>query len=212
MRKWWIVVGMTLLLIGGNACSQQSDPMTTPALDPTSISEQASSETPVSAEEEPPAGYPAAEEGYPAPEAETEPGYPAPEITRASAVMEEVPTPSSADTATVTGVLLVEGEEEVHPVPEVLLYLGKTITLSDGRPGMSSLNKSTAPSTQTNLIGQFIFEDVMPGQYTLVLDQVTSAFLLGAPEGGDLIIEVQAGKVIDLGELQYNALPVDVGQ
>lgn len=211
MRKWWIVAGLILLLLGSAACSQQSEPTATPALDPTATSDQASSEEPVSPEE-PPAGYPSAEESYPAPEAEAEPGYPAPEVTRASAVMEEVPAPSSSETATVTGVLLVESEEDALPVPEVILYLGKTITLSDGRPGMSSLNKSTAPSTQTNLVGQFIFEDVAPGQYTLVLDQITSTFLLGSPDGGDLLIEVNGGEVVDLGELQYNSLPIDVGQ
>lgn len=106
---------------------------------------------------------------------------------------------------------MVEADQLV-PVPDVILYLGSIVMLSDGRPGMSSLDKSTAPKATTNLIGQFIFPDVPSGQYTLMLDQITSSFLLNTPEGDDFIISIEGGEIVDLGELRYDGLPVDLSE
>lgn len=217
VRNCLKIVSVVLLLVVGIACSQQPElaATATPIPEATAISNL----EPTTATIDPtlPAegsGDPAPEaEGYPAPEAETErePGYPVSEPTEAlSATIEEVPAPSSAEATTVTGILQVVQDEEIIPVPGIQLYLGKVVMLDDGRPGMSSLNKSIAPVTETNLVGQFIFEDVPPGQYTLVLDQITSTFLLQSPEGGDMIIEAEGGEIVDLGELQYGGLPVDL--
>lgn len=119
----------------------------------------------------------------------------------------DVPTPSSSDLGTVTGILILDGDQE-KPVTGAILYLGEILRLDDGTPASASLDKQTAPVTQTNAAGQFIFGDVPAGQYTLLLDLVSSTFLLYSPTGSDLLIQVKGGQVVDLGELRYSDLPV----
>ncbi len=124
----------------------------------------------------------------------------------AAPTLEPVPTPSVPDKGTATGVLLLAGNP-TRPVPGAILYLGEVIRLDDGSPAMSGLDKSMAPSAQTNEAGQFIFTDVAPGDYTLVFDLVVHSFVLSHPSGGDLIISVAGGQITDLGELRYYDLP-----
>lgn len=124
--------------------------------------------------------------------------------------LEPVPTPSAPDKGTVTGVLILAGNP-ARPMPGAILYLGEVIKLDDGRPAMSGLDKSAAPSAQTNAAGQFIFRNVPPGDYTLVFDLVVHSFVLGHPSGGDLIINAVGGQITDLGELRYYDLPGAVG-
>ncbi|MGQ9786884.1 MAG: hypothetical protein ACUVSJ_10535 [Anaerolineae bacterium] len=122
-----------------------------------------------------------------------------------SVTLEPVPSPPP-DKGVVTGVLILAGNPS-RPMQGSILYLSDIIRLSDGRPAMSSFDKRNAPVTQTNAMGQFIFKDVPPGEYTLIFDLVVHSFVLSAPSGGDLIIKVAAGEVIDLGELRYYDLP-----
>lgn len=95
------------------------------------------------------------------------------------------------------------------PVGGIILYLGEIITLSNGLPGVAALDKQTAPNTLSTGIGQFIFENVKPGRYVLIIDQITQTFVLNNPGGGDMIIDVLPNEIIDVGELHYNDLPID---
>lgn len=154
-----------------------------------------------------------ASEGYPLPKDNTEnnpQGYPIVVATLDLPTEEiEVDLPTSTDVGTVTGILKWDSSLGQEPVSEQILYLGHIVYLADGQPAMGGLNKQTAPVTQSTYAGQFIFEDVPPGQYTLLLDRVVSTFLLNDPNtGGDMIIEVQGGQITDLGELVYYELPL----
>lgn len=159
--------------------------------------------------------YPGSGVAYPGPEADavidTEAGYPgAPVDTLADlpAEMLSVPAPANNETGTVTGVLLM-GEDDVEPVKGAILYLGQIVTIENNTPALASLNKQLAPTTQTSQVGQFIFTDIPVGQYALVYDLITATFVLNNPvDGGDLIVEVTNGDIIDLGGLHYDQLPV----
>ncbi len=117
-----------------------------------------------------------------------------------------VPTPSSVDRSTVTGILILEGNVE-QPVSEAILFLGSIVIANDA-PALASLNKQAAPKAQTNAEGQFIFEDVPAGDYALLLDMIVSTYVLHSPTGEDMIIKVDGGQVVDLGELRYSDLPI----
>lgn len=126
---------------------------------------------------------------------------PAPTATLAA----REPATPSADAGTVTGVLLQGSPPE--PLQYGILYLGKII-LQDGVPVVASMNKGTAPSAQPGPDGQFVFEQVPAGQYALMLDLITSTIILRNPEtGGDLLIDVVAGQMTEMGELVYSDLP-----
>lgn len=192
-----LIAGLLLALLV--ACSNEQ-PTATEEISPTATTAVAQ-QAPTQAARGTEGAYPAQEDAsgpYPEPPSTSEP---------LAGTVEEVPQPSSDSLGTVTGILVIEAENGA-PVQEALLYLGRIIMLDSGQPGMSALNKQTAPHAQTNLAGQFIFSDVEPGNYTLVLDRITDSFVLNQPGGGDLIVPVEAGQITDVGELRYPDLPL----
>jgi hypothetical protein len=115
-------------------------------------------------------------------------------------------TPFTEDTGAVTGFLLRgDPPEAVRPG---LLYLGQVVTDSEGNAIMTSVDKQVAPKTAAGPSGQFTFTNVPPGQYALVLDLISSSIVLRDPSSAeDLLIDVVAGQIIDLGRLVYTDLP-----
>ena len=141
-------------------------------------------------------------------EAQPAEGYPGP-ATPTTYVIEEIPTPGQ-ETGTVTGYILVN-KTSPAPAGTVLLALAKVIPGPDGTPMVASFNRNEAPHALTDSNGRFVFSDVPPGQYALILDRISDAFMLNHPENGeDFIITVTAGEATDLGEIVYASLPGSV--
>jgi len=115
-----------------------------------------------------------------------------------------VPQPASGDVGITTGTLLrIDGDKQL-PIAGARLYLGTLLKTADGVDAMVQLDRNTSPATTTNGLGQFLFVDLPPGRYGLMLDAIEGALLLNRPDDGtDLIIEVTGGQVNDLGELAY---------
>jgi hypothetical protein len=115
-----------------------------------------------------------------------------------------IPTPAS-DKCTITGVLLVEPGRQ--PVTSTLLALGGVVE-KDGTPILARL-EARSPRALTDGNGRFVFTDIPPGKYTLILDKIAETYLLDHPEdASDLLIIPEAGQVLDLGELVYSQLPI----
>lgn len=115
-----------------------------------------------------------------------------------------IPTPAS-DKSTVTGVLLLDPGQK--PVTSVLLALGGVVE-KEGTPMLASL-ETTSPRALTDINGRFVFTNITPGKYTLILDRIIDSYLLNHPEdNSDLLIMPQAGQVLDLGKLVYTSLPI----
>jgi hypothetical protein len=119
-----------------------------------------------------------------------------------------VMTPSAPDKTTVTGVLKV-GVDNPQPAAGFILYLADIITEASGTPYLAGFERTNSPRTLTDPEGRFVFVDVVPEPYSLVLDRVFEAYLLGRPDQqpGDFIFEPQGGQVLDLGTLVYPTLP-----
>jgi hypothetical protein len=137
-------------------------------------------------------------------------GYPGPgdvEATQGS-IITVVPTPSSASLATVTGYLMVDPASP-RPVGGALLYLGEIIPEAAGTPFLAGFERTTSPRTLTDPNGRFVFTDVEPGPYTLILDKISESFMLGDPDkpGGDFIFDAQPSQILDLGQLVYIRMP-----
>jgi hypothetical protein len=122
-----------------------------------------------------------------------------------SDVQTSMPTPSD-EQAVITGVLL-QGTSELKPVVNAILYLADIINSSDGIKAAASFDRQSSPNTQTDKNGRFVFTEVEPGEYALVLDRIYNSFLLQDPDGGDFLFTAEAGEVLDLGDLDYLSLP-----
>lgn len=140
--------------------------------------------------------------------------YPAPGLLVAESTSYPVPTQESAPeitptpeagTGQVTGTLKLNGE----PVESTLLFLGTFLKNSEGVEYTAVVEPAFSPQAYTDAGGKFTFYNVKPGRYTLVLDNVTSQFLLFKPGTQDhYTIEVTPDGAVDLGELVYDELPI----
>ncbi|NOK62432.1 MAG: hypothetical protein GFH27_549293n166 [Chloroflexi bacterium AL-W] len=120
-----------------------------------------------------------------------------------------VPEPSSDEVAVVTGKLIsMVEDEEAQPIL-FPVYLGKILVSDDGVEGLVELRKDIAPQASPDDSGNFAFTDVEPGRYGLMMDTPRGAILLKNPvDSTDLIIDVDGGETLELGELSY---PIDLG-
>lgn len=127
--------------------------------------------------------------------------YPMP--TAESAV---APTPTTAaGTGKVTGTIQLNGK----PVENILLFLGTFLKNSEGVEYTAVVEPAFSPQAYTDAEGKFTFVNITPGKYTLVLDNVTSQFLLFKPGTQDhYTIEVMPDSTVDMGELNYDELPL----
>ena len=119
-----------------------------------------------------------------------------------------IPTPSSFNNTTITGYLLINKTGTPVPVKGVVLYLAKVIQNDKGTPMVAGYDRQSSIRTQTDDAGRFVFVNVPVAQYSLILDNFTSAYLLSKPDGGDLIITPKGGIIDDLGKLIYRDLPI----
>jgi hypothetical protein len=138
--------------------------------------------------------YPSPNAAYPSPPGE-------PELM---ATPGTVPTPA-ADSGIIKGALLVKGK----PVANVSLYLAELLQDDKGNDTVASYDRASSPRAYTDMEGKFVFANIPPGKYSLIYDFVVNALLLGHPDGkGPMIFPVEAGKVENLGDLDYPELPL----
>ncbi|MFC2031198.1 hypothetical protein ACFLWA_10765 [Chloroflexota bacterium] len=118
----------------------------------------------------------------------------------------EPPSPSSSDVGVVSGLLL--GGNPPLPAVGLVLRLADVIVDSDGTPVSASLDKQTAPSSLVSEAGQYIFTDVPPGRYAMVVDLISSSVVLRDPASGDdLLVDVAGGEITEMDKLIYPELP-----
>jgi len=136
-------------------------------------------------------------EGYPYPNS----AYPQPQLMATSG---PVPQPSS-DSGVITGILLLKGK----PVIDVNVYLADLLKNDQGVESIASFDRTNSLRAFTDNEGRFVFANVKPGKYGLVLDMIVISYLLVYPNGNNtLIIQTEAGKTADLGKLNYSELPI----
>ena len=109
-----------------------------------------------------------------------------------------IPTPSSG-LAVITGQMLVGGEGG-RPFTDVL-YLGTTLAPSDpSYPPMIAFSEETDPRALQDTDGRFLFVDIKPGTYALIIwSPVGSTPIEDTATGQYMLIEVQPGELKDLG-------------
>lgn len=146
------------------------------------------------------------ENGYPAPTVSG--AYPGPDgNVQVPPVTKVVPTsiPQTPDPelGVVKGSLLLLDK----PIGNAILYLAPVITSETGGQ-MVRFDRTTSFRTVTNEQGEFNFINIPPGDYGLVIDILIEPYLLLEPEGDSLIVTVVSNEEIDLGDLNYDDLPL----
>jgi len=121
-----------------------------------------------------------------------------------------LPTPSplpldstpQPDTGIVRGRLVEPG----RPSGGQLVYLAPVLKpVEPGSIGVARLDPASDPRADADEAGQFIFLDVLPGQYALALMSPVGAVLIQGSDGGDIIVTVEPGQAVDLGPVQISA-------
>jgi hypothetical protein len=83
------------------------------------------------------------------------------------------------------------------------LYLGNLVKASKAEaPPIVSLTRGVNPRA-TFLTGSsgFVFTDVVPGTYALILDGIVQSYAVQYPGGGFFTVTVQAGNITNLGDV-----------
>ena len=114
------------------------------------------------------------------------------------------PTKGSA-----SGILMLENNQGASSVANAILYLAETLRGDSGEESLAAFDRVRSPRTQTDDQGRFVFMNVQPGKYGLVLDTVVNSYLLLWPgEQEAILIEISKGETVDLGTLTFDSLPL----
>ena len=152
-------------------------------------------------------------ESYPAPQQQNSQAYPYPDTEQAypdseqAAVPTMVPPDITPDPtmAMVKGVLLYNSK----PVSGTILYLSKVVRSEDGGVGVVAFDRKDPTKTYTNAEGEFVFYNIPPGEYGLVIDTVVASYLLSYPDGeAEILLDLSSGDEVDLETLDYDNLPI----
>ena len=146
--------------------------------------------------------------GYPPPVViPTIPGYPEPNSEQPD---ELYATPGAIpQAASSSGVVVGMIQVNKEPIPNLTIYLAEVLIDGEGQERVASYDRVNSPRAFTNEEGQFVFSNIQPGNYGLVLDTVLSSYLLHLPqEDVALIITVEAGEATSIELLNYDDLPI----
>jgi hypothetical protein len=141
--------------------------------------------------------------GYPGPSAPDN-AYPGQVQPMPEGALSELPDPErsipspGSDTGSIGGFLIrIEGDGFI-PVTPRNLYLGRVLLDDQGRESVIS-RSSQSHRAELLSTGVFIFNNVTPGTYGLVVDIGMTEFPVLDENQQPLLLEVQAGQAIDLG-------------
>lgn len=120
------------------------------------------------------------------------------------------PTPvTSADGGGLIGRITVAKSTGDIAVAALMIGLAEVIRGEDGVPKASGYEASMAPKATTDDYGRFVFNDLKPGLYTLILDAVVTQYQLDTVDTGEtILVEIKPNEIVDIGELRYPSLPI----
>jgi hypothetical protein len=122
------------------------------------------------------------------------------------------PTPAITQDPTkgsVRATILFESGGRYLPFKNENIYITPVISDPTGQYRVTGLDRATAPLAVTDEQGYMSFANLAPGEYALIIDNVTQGWLLPETTGkGAISVKVEAGKLVDLGELKYQSLPI----
>jgi hypothetical protein len=111
-----------------------------------------------------------------------------------------IPAPG-LDTGVVVGRLFSSKMDA--PLSDMGIYLGEYTYLTPGPEHLISVRQEGSPHTNTDANGYFAIVDIPPGSYPLLAWTPFTSYVVPDESGlQELVVEVIAGQVTDLGEIQ----------
>jgi len=157
---------------------------------------------PPTAGAQPSTGYPAEDPGVENQPTQAYPGPPVPSDDPLAGYPKslEVPQPK-AGLGVITGRILEVANNEVYLAPT--LILGEMTYPSDpnAAPPLVGFSETTDPRGIQDQSGKFVFQDIKPGTYAVVVWTPASSTLVTDKEGNTAVVEVTADKVVDMGDV-----------
>ena len=214
-RIYLVLVGITLILSSacGKAPNKEFQPSVQPSIPPLPTAPSVGQPYPSGSAQ--PYPYPIPQStsqtstlAAPQPEPQSySSAYPQPSDDPAApiATRGSIPTPDNS-TGVVTGRLLANGK----PALNVLLFLALVKVDENNIDVIAGYSRQTAPKAFVGQEGLFVFNKVPPARYGIVLDTGIGQYLLHFPKdpAEQLLFNLEAGKIIDLGTLDYSDLPL----
>jgi len=118
-----------------------------------------------------------------------------------------MPTPSPG-LGNVTGVLIDHTFET--PVVGANVYLAPILTSEDQKMEMARFDKTIAIGVQTDQNGRFVFQEITPGRYALILGGAIHDYLLADfRTQEDVVFDLEADQIFEIGEVHI-VVPEDV--
>jgi hypothetical protein len=199
-QRWYLIVLLAAVVLALGACRSDEQPEPTPTRAATAA----------------PAALPTAapgSQGYLAPPGLASPtsraggaDYPAPPSGPEGLVPEPPDPPrempeAAAGLGAVGGVLIQEvvGQGFI-PMDPFELVLAEVVVDSEGNPTLIGFDDA-APRAETFPTGVFLFTDVPPGTYGLVVNLAVTQYAIKNPDGTTMLVTVEPGQVIDLGQV-----------
>lgn len=129
----------------------------------------------------------------------------APKPTAEASATPAVPTPALLphDNTPQPGLGIVEGMLTLggEPAAGQVMYLAAIIRPEGEGMGIAALDPANDPRVESDATGYFVFLDVEPQRYALGIMSPGGPVLI-QQDGAEIIAEVEAGQVIDLGTVQ----------
>lgn len=105
--------------------------------------------------------------------------------------------------------IVYESNGSYLPFKHMDFYITPIISDPTGEYRVTGLDRAKDVGAQTDDQGFVAFPNVPPGDYALIIDNVTQGWLLPETTGkGAMTVKVEAGKLTDLGTLKFQSLPV----
>ena len=191
------------LLMGIVACSSPSTQ--TPAETIQAVETTPNAETGTQPTTAPETSYPAGDPAYPSAVQPTlNPAYPAGAPLSGSPEPPNPPVELPAATAgngTIGGVLIRKYEDNTFvPVNPHKLILATQVKDDDGNP-LLWRHDEDSPVAQQFETGVFIFPDIPPGTYGLIVNLAVEEMPVKGADGQDIVIELKEGQALDLGQI-----------
>jgi hypothetical protein len=103
-----------------------------------------------------------------------------------------------ADKTTLTGQLLFEAG---GPMVNTVVRLGEVYR--EGEKGAYIMDQGRSPVAATDANGYFVFENVPPNEYVVIIQQTEGVYtVVNDKEGKPKVWKAEAGKVLDVGSLR----------